>query len=282
MSPEQADGEPLDARSDLFALGIVLWEMVTGRRLFKTPTDMQTLKKVRNAEVPLPSTHATHLNPEFEALVMRLLAKDPKDRFESGKALADALALHIGPEEDETRRGLSVFLQELFEAERAADRQKLDLATDHALHLHERQGFKTLWGLDRTIGALLNRRPTEPSRGMEPALVLGVLLMATLAWALSPFSPWMPSTATVEILVVPEAELYIDDALRGSARKHSVRLEPGPHVLRLKAEGYQDHAATVVLDAGDVFGIAEELVPIPPPPTPVVTPPYKVPKSPLE
>ena len=282
MSPEQADGEALDARSDLFALGIVLWEMVTGRRLFKTPTDMQTLKKVRNAEVPPPSTHAPHLNPEFEALVMRLLSKDPGDRFESGKTLADELALHIGPEEDETRDGLSSFLQELFETERVAERQKLDLATDHALHLHERRGFKTLWGLERTLGALLNRKPAERSRGVEPAFILGVLLMATLAWALSPLSPWMPSTATVEILVVPEADLYIDEALRGSARTHSVRLEPGPHVLRLKAEGYQDHAATVVLDAGDVFRLAEELVPIPPPPTPVVTPPYKAPKSALE
>ena len=268
MSPEQADGEPLDPRSDLFALGIVLWEMVTGRRLFKTPSDMQTLKKVRNAEVPLPSSHASHLNPEFEAVMMRLLEKQAADRFESGRQAADALAAHIGPDEDETREGLSAFLQDLLEAERNADRQKLELATDQALQLHERRGFRTLWGLERTLGALFPRTQGHGSAGRMERLLLAGLVLGTLVWAVSPLGPdwralFSPPMATVEVLVVPEAELYVDGTFLGSASQHSLRLEPGQHLLRLKAEGHQDHAATVVLDRGDVFTLLEELVPHP-------------------
>ncbi len=288
MSPEQADGEALDPRSDLFALGIVLWEMVTGRRLFKTPSDMQTLKKVRNAEVPAPSSHAPHLSPEFEAVVMRLLAKDADDRFDSGKQAADALTAHIGPDEDETREGLGSFLQELLEAERSADRNKLDLATDRALQLHERRGFRTLWGLERTLATLFPRKNERGRSGMGRLLLVG-LALGTLVWAASPLGPdwrsiFAPPMATVEVLVVPEAALYVDGTFLGSASQHSLRLEPGQHLLRLKAEGHQDHAATIVLDRGEVFTLLEELVPEPkpeppPPSEPVVQDP---PKSPLE
>ncbi len=56
MSPEQVAGEPLDRRTDIFALGVVLWELTTGQRLFRMESDLDTLAKVQECTVPRPST----------------------------------------------------------------------------------------------------------------------------------------------------------------------------------------------------------------------------------
>jgi TonB family protein len=87
MSPEQAWAKPIDRRSDLFSLGVVLHELLTGDRLFRADTDIQTLEKVRSAEVAPPS----RLNPEvprnLDSLVLRALAKDPEDRYANASDL---------------------------------------------------------------------------------------------------------------------------------------------------------------------------------------------------
>jgi len=80
MSPEQARGKQLDGRSDLFALGVVLWEMLTGKRLFVGETDFETLNNVLKAEVP----PAHELNPEvpesLDRIVLKALARDRDER----------------------------------------------------------------------------------------------------------------------------------------------------------------------------------------------------------
>ncbi|HJL14435.1 MAG TPA: serine/threonine-protein kinase [Sandaracinaceae bacterium LLY-WYZ-13_1] len=95
LAPEAALGEGVDARADVFALGIVLWEMLAGRRLFLGETDYQTVKLVQQANIPsLP-----RLNPEvdedLEKVLMGALTKDPKDRFESARDFGDALAGYL-------------------------------------------------------------------------------------------------------------------------------------------------------------------------------------------
>jgi serine/threonine protein kinase len=82
-SPEQADGEDGDARSDQFSLGIVLWELLTGRSLFEADDDAATLARVLACEVPPP--------PVATDVVMRALSRDPKQRFRDCKAFAEAL-----------------------------------------------------------------------------------------------------------------------------------------------------------------------------------------------
>ncbi len=81
MSPEQAWGKPIDRRSDIFSLGVVLHELLTGERLFQGDSDISVLEKVRSADLAPPS----RLNPEvpqnLDAVVLRALAKDPDDRY---------------------------------------------------------------------------------------------------------------------------------------------------------------------------------------------------------
>jgi len=81
MSPEQALGLPLDGRSDLFSLGVILHELLTGQPLFDGQTDPEVLRKVQDAVVAAPSHLRPDVPPELDALVLRLLARDPKDRF---------------------------------------------------------------------------------------------------------------------------------------------------------------------------------------------------------
>ncbi|MEM9069736.1 MAG: serine/threonine-protein kinase [Myxococcota bacterium] len=95
LAPEAAMGESVDARADIFALGIVLWEMLAGRRLFLGETDYQTVKLVQQAQVPSLSTLNDEVDPEFEALLGRSLTRDPRERFQSAAEFGDALAGYL-------------------------------------------------------------------------------------------------------------------------------------------------------------------------------------------
>ncbi|NOY94187.1 MAG: serine/threonine protein kinase, partial [Deltaproteobacteria bacterium] len=92
MAPEQAAGRPVDRRSDLYALGIVLWEMLTGRRLFKADNDLLLLDMVRSPEVQPPSACAPGISPELDAVVMKALAPDVDARYASCAQFRRALA----------------------------------------------------------------------------------------------------------------------------------------------------------------------------------------------
>jgi serine/threonine protein kinase len=91
MSPEQVAGGEIDGRSDIFALGIVLHELLTGRRLFKADSDVQTLARVREAHVLPPSRLNPQLPPGLDELVLKALAKDPADRFRTAQEFRLAL-----------------------------------------------------------------------------------------------------------------------------------------------------------------------------------------------
>ena len=82
LSPEQATGDtPLDGRSDLFAVGVLLFELLTGSRPFRGPTAVATAFRVVHAETPSLSSSGAHVDPKVEAIVQRLLQKDPAKRF---------------------------------------------------------------------------------------------------------------------------------------------------------------------------------------------------------
>ena len=91
MSPEQVRGMPLDRRSDVFSVGVVLFETLTGTRLFQAETDFATLEKVRAVDVPRP----TSLNPDIpkplENIIYKALAREPEQRYQSSIELHDEL-----------------------------------------------------------------------------------------------------------------------------------------------------------------------------------------------
>ena len=81
MSPEQITCGSLDHRSDLFSLGVVLYEMLTGQRLFKGPSDSATLESNRRAEFLPPRSLNREIPPMTETVLLKVLTRDPEDRF---------------------------------------------------------------------------------------------------------------------------------------------------------------------------------------------------------
>jgi serine/threonine protein kinase/Tfp pilus assembly protein PilF len=91
MAPEQARGEPVDARSDLFSLGAVLYEMATGRQVFARATAALTFDAILNRDPPSPGTVNADLSPGVAQIIMRLLAKRPDARYQRARDVMEAV-----------------------------------------------------------------------------------------------------------------------------------------------------------------------------------------------
>jgi serine/threonine-protein kinase len=92
LSPEAAMGQDVDARTDIFAVGIILWELLTGQRLFMGDTDFQTVKKVQQAQVP----SAAGINPtvpaDLDRILLKALAREPDARYRTARELGQDLS----------------------------------------------------------------------------------------------------------------------------------------------------------------------------------------------
>jgi tetratricopeptide (TPR) repeat protein len=121
MSPEQAGGESIDQRSDIFSTGILIYEMLTGKRMFDGEP-LQILPKVREAAFEPLDKVVKDLPPELYEIVHRALAKEPDQRYQSsGDMLYDLEECMHKNDLRATARGLSQYMRELFEEEIAAE-----------------------------------------------------------------------------------------------------------------------------------------------------------------
>jgi serine/threonine protein kinase len=109
LSPEAARGEEVDSRADIFAVGILMYEMLTGKRLFYGETDYQTVELVRNAKIPPIKPQNPQVEPELEDIVRKALAKRKEDRYQSATDVQDALAQYS------YSRGLKVISRDISE-----------------------------------------------------------------------------------------------------------------------------------------------------------------------
>ena len=127
MSPEQVRGLPIDRRSDVFAVGIVLYEMLTGERLFIAESDFSTLQKVRDAVVEPPSTFNRKISPELEAIVLKALARDVADRYQWTSELAEALQPYlIEGRSIYGSKNLETFIRDAYAHEVALEDEKME------------------------------------------------------------------------------------------------------------------------------------------------------------
>ena len=92
LSPEAAHGRNVDARADVFAVGAVLYEMLAGRKLFYGDSDLQTVELVRRTQIPPISQYNNTVGDDLNAVLLKSLARDPRDRYQTAEALGHALS----------------------------------------------------------------------------------------------------------------------------------------------------------------------------------------------
>jgi serine/threonine-protein kinase len=134
MSPEQARGESPDGRTDLYAAGIILWELLTGRQLFPSVkaqggkdaiTAEELLRRVRDPEVMPPSKRASRVPPELDRIALKALAPDLANRYQSCEELRQDLATFLAqtaPATDSVR--VAGFLKDLYADDMASERKE--------------------------------------------------------------------------------------------------------------------------------------------------------------
>ncbi len=123
MSPEQVRGLPLDRRSDLFAAGTILYECLSGDRLFVGETDFSTLEKVRNVDIPRPRDVNPNIPEAVEKIILKALAKDSSDRYQWGSEMVGDLQRFLMSQENVfTAKTLATWLKDGFAAE--VDRER--------------------------------------------------------------------------------------------------------------------------------------------------------------
>ncbi len=113
VPPERIKNAPLDGRGDLFALGVVLWEMLVGRRLFRGKDELETLTNVMEKVVPPPSSLNPDVPASLDRIVMQAIARDPDARYQTGQEMADDLD-EVLRETKYSSKMLSDLIRELF------------------------------------------------------------------------------------------------------------------------------------------------------------------------
>jgi eukaryotic-like serine/threonine-protein kinase len=132
VAPERIKNEPLDGRVDLFGLGVVLWEMLAGRRLFRGKSELETLTNVLEMKVPPPSKHRPDVPASLDAVVLRALERDRDKRYLTGQAMADDLE-PVLRETGYHPRMLADLLREVFPSDLAKSQESLSSVTPEML-----------------------------------------------------------------------------------------------------------------------------------------------------
>lgn len=100
MAPEQISRRPLDRRADVFALGVVFWELLTGRRLFDYKSEAETLTAVCSGGVPAPSRYQANISPQLDSIVLRALSIREVERYQTARELSGAIETFLARSAD--------------------------------------------------------------------------------------------------------------------------------------------------------------------------------------
>jgi serine/threonine protein kinase len=245
MSPEQIRGLPLDGRSDIFAIGVCLYEMLTGERLFVGDSDFSVLEKVRKVEV-LPPSHFNRKIPEqLERIVMKSLAKDVDDRYQHASELGEDLrGFMYSTGNAFARKDLAAFMKATF----AEDYEKEKARIAEYSEVKAPEGMLAAAEMGFGVGSV----PQMGGQAQSPSAVTSVPTMMpinsspsnTQTAGTSPGLP--PIVRPVPLIFAPSGP-----AAAGVKRPPSLTSMPRlTAVAPMLTNGKEEHESTVLADSG--------------------------------
>jgi serine/threonine protein kinase len=239
MPPEQAFGRPVDRRADVYALGIVLWEMLTMRRLFGGKDELELLEMVRSPQIDPPSAWSPDVGPALDRVVLKALAKDPAERFATAQemrralteavpsaalvepsALAELIEAAVGEELEKERRTLpsavGAQVGPATDALRLPSEEVLLTLTVSAAGLESKSGAGSLPGDGRASGSGALAAAGSPTPAPAPVSSVAVGTPSQLL-SRAPSAPSVETTprATAPYLLVAAASLLVIGGLAG-------------------------------------------------------------------
>ncbi len=283
MSPEQASQQPLDRRSDIFALGVVLFEALTLRRLFKSATEVETLLRVRRARIPRPRLIQPDIPVALEKIVLKALALKPANRYQTGAELQEALdEMLMRQERVVGQTQLAGLMDRYFSSQKEEKDRRIGLALENRPHPEH----GTLLFADDDEASLTNV-PTVSSMtdrlerwgwplaygglGIALAVLIMLLLLdrfggsgnedasAAARKALPPVPTdatarrprrQTPSTVSLTITVKPDSAqahiLFDGTAHPGPVFRAEVLQSESPETIRVEAPGFRPQSLQVV------------------------------------
>jgi serine/threonine-protein kinase len=297
MSPEQCRGEYLDLRSDIFSLGVVLYELTTQRRLFKRPNELMVLKAVTEQPIPRPRRELPDYPRALEAICMKALARDRDLRYGSALELRDELLGVIGQlgfygdPRAELARVMAVLFPERIAEKRhmiGAIRAGSDLGA-LALPAAEVDESVELMQMEEQSATPMPSVPALPPpvarRSGWTITIAALVVLAAAGGATWYFArsddiappvavPAAPTGFAIDITSVPSgAAVYVDGEAVGSTPHHMTLTAPRELALKLELANYAPVEQHLTLDHAQSLLIPMIAAPTTPPPAPTVTPP---------
>jgi serine/threonine-protein kinase len=258
MAPEHARGEPIDRRADVFALGVVLFEITTGQRLFQGETEIDTVSLILHGGITRPSELVPDYPRELESIVMKALAARTADRFPTAEEMQRALEAYLARTSPPLlQSAVAAHMKGLF-ADRIA--QKRDLLRQ-CEQVEPRPGSRS----ELTPATQGSPRSADPEAvgtrrgGFPPALIL--LLTVIVCAGVLGVVVWIKQrrhsapAATKQILIAaqatpPEARLTLDGKPVPNPIREARPVSAGVAILRVSAPGHISQEYEVPLAAG--------------------------------
>jgi serine/threonine-protein kinase len=217
MAPEQARGEELDRRADIWSLGVVLWEAVTGSRLFKGVNEAATLNLTLSEEVSSPSLRRPDLPRDLEKILMRALERDPAKRYATAAEMRDELEAWLNARELLPGTSVSQLMQRLFSKERREQQQQIAGLLSSQPDLPAESGVTRIAPLLGTSATLTSLQGTQVSsvtdlmdeltrqRRATTRLLCGLLVLVACALAFGMYWTLVRPAQTPLVASAPNA-----------------------------------------------------------------------------
>ncbi len=201
MSPEQCRGEDVDQRSDIFSLGVVFWELLTGASLFPGSDPQAIMASILSGDVSPPSSVRADVEPELERVVMGALSPNPKDRYQSARQMAQAIREVTFDDRMPGDDDLAAMLVDLFGKRRARLSRNGDVGRELEL--------ATLLFDDLDAEPPTRSEPSQEVRALprsalsKTTITLLAVVMLLLAGALG-FAAWVGRSAPKDFVAGPK------------------------------------------------------------------------------